>query len=100
MSYQKVLTEDRRLVLLRVLADSSAYTSNEYTLLSMVYALGHAVSSERLYTDLAWLAEQGLLTLSKTAGVSIATLSTRGLDVARGLAVVPGVQRPRPTKPE
>jgi len=47
-------------------------------------------------TDLAWLAEQGLLQTATTGDVTMATLLTRGVDVAAGRAVVPGVKRPLP----
>ena len=89
------LAEDRRLVILRVLLESAAYTANEYLLHSMVERLGHVVSSDRIVTDLAWLGEQGLISVDEVAGVRIARLLARGEDVARGRAEVPGVKRPR-----
>lgn len=89
-------TEDRRLVLLRVLADSTGYQANEFLLESMLDSVGHSVSNDRLHSDLAWLAEQQLITQQPLAGVTIARLTTRGYDVARGRAHAPGVKRPRP----
>lgn len=90
------LTEDRRLVILRVLFQSAGYTANEYLLHSMVERLGHVVSADRIRTDLTWLKEQDLLTVDEVAGVFIAKLLGRGEDVARGRTVVPGIKRPRP----
>jgi len=49
-----------------------------------------------LRADLAWLAEQGLVTIEEVATVMIATVTRRGGDVAFGRAVVPGVRRPEP----
>lgn len=89
------LTEDRRLVLLRVLLESGGYTANEYMLHSMVERLGHLVSTDRIHTDLAWLQEQSLITVDVVASVRIAKLLTRGEDVARGRIEVPGIKRPR-----
>lgn len=89
------LAEDRRLVILRILLESSAYTANEYLLHSMVERLGHVVSTDRLHTDLAWLKEQDLVGVDEVAGVHIAKLLQRGEDAARGRTVVPGVKRPR-----
>lgn len=86
---------DRRLVLLRVLLQSPAYTGNEYMLQSMAEQLGHVVSADTVRTDLAWLAEQGLLALETVQGVQIARLLGRGEDVARGRVEVPGVKKPR-----
>ena len=89
------LAEDRRLVILRVLLESAAYTSNEYLLHSMVERLGHVVSTDRIHTDLAWLKEQGLIGVDEVATVLVAKLLARGEDAARGRVEVPGVKRPR-----
>lgn len=96
MSYSEHVDADRRLVILRVLAESAAYTCNEYLIGSMLDGFGHVVGADRVRTDLAWLAEQGLIEVRDTADVQIATLTQRGLDVANGRAVVPGVKRPAP----
>ncbi len=88
------LTEDRRLVVLRVLAESSGYTANEYILKQMLEQFGHVVSSDRVRTDLAWMHEQQLLTVSQVADVHIARITARGQDVAAARTVVPRVKRP------
>jgi len=95
-SFEKHLAEDRRLALLRVLADSTGYQTNEYTLEAVLEDLGHHVSNARLRADLTWLSESELITTSTAGGVTIATLTQRGLDAARGKMTVPGVKRPRP----
>lgn len=90
------LAADRRLVILRVLLDSTVYTTNEYMLHDVVGKLGHRVSVDTLRADLSWLAETAqLVTLTNVAGVCIATLTQRGQDVAEGVATVPGVKKPR-----
>ena len=89
------LTEDRRLVVLRVLAESSGYTANEYILQQMLEQFGHVASIDRIRADLAWLHEQQLLTVSQVADVHIARITARGQDVAAGRTVVPGIKRPR-----
>ena len=88
------LTEDRRLVVLRVLAESAGYTANEYILQQMLEQFGHVASIGRIRADLAWLHEQQLLTVSQVADVHIARITARGQDVAAGRTVVPGVKRP------
>lgn len=91
------LAADRRLVILKVLTDSAGYTTNQYMLHDMVGRLGHRVSLDTLLADLAWLSETAqLITTETVGGVGIATLTQRGLDVAEGLATVPGVKKPRP----
>ena len=89
------LTEDRRLVVLHVLAESAGYTANEYILQQMLEQFGHVASIDRIRADLAWLHEQQLLTVSQVADVHIARITARGQDVAAGRTVVPGIKRPR-----
>lgn len=95
-TFTQHLEEDRRLTILVLLVDAAGYQANQFLLQSALDSLGHAVSMDRLRADLAWLAEQGLVTVGATAAVEIATLTARGLDVAQGRAVHPGVKRPRP----
>lgn len=96
MSYEDIVTADRRLAILQSLAAASDYTANEVVLGEQLGALGHRVSRDRLRADLAWLEEQGLLVAQQPGGVWVVTLSARGYDVAGGTARVPGVARPRP----
>lgn len=96
MKFDQFETEDRRLVLLRGLENAAQYRANAYLLRRYCEALGHVVSSDRIEQDLAWLAEQGLVERTQAAGVTVVTLTVRGLDVANGSTRVPGVQPPRP----
>lgn len=96
MAYDDFLTEDRRLTILKLLAESNGYELNEYTLQSALDQFGHAVSGDRLRADLAWLAEQDLLRITTPGDIQVARATARGLDVAAGRAHVPGVKKPRP----
>ncbi len=96
MNFEAYQTEDRRLTLLRALQAAAQYTANAYLLRSYCGHLGHVVSADRIEQDIAWLDEQGLVDVQKPQGVTVATLTTRGLDVATGAATVPGVKRPLP----
>ena len=96
MNFADLITEDRRLVILRVLAEDPGYALNMYLIQDCLKLLGHAVSMDRVVTDLDWLAEQGLITVSGVSGVKVASLTVRGADVASGRAVVTGVKRPLP----
>jgi hypothetical protein len=95
-NFAKLVQEDMRLVVLRVLAEDADYSHNEHVLRSVLRSLGHTVSMDRLRTELSWLNEQGLIVSADTAGVIVAKLTVRGLDAATGAAVVPGVKRPVP----
>jgi len=93
-SFADRLLEDRRLALLRILAEQAGYKANSTVLAVALDAFGHAVSRDFVRGQLAWLAEQGLLRIDDLGAVLLATLTERGLDVANGVASVPGVARP------
>ncbi len=90
------LQKDRRLVVLRILQDSAAYTANESHIDRGLDALGHKVSRDVVVADMHWLHEQGLLRLEEAFNTQVATITQRGLDVAQGQAAHPGVNRPSP----
>ena len=96
MSYIKLLQEDRRLTVLRLLAQSPGHGANHYVLQAGLDQMGHKVSRDLLKSELAWLAEQGLVAIEDLGGPVVASLSGRGEDVASGRAVVPGVKKPVP----
>lgn len=97
MNYQDFETEGRRLGVLRILSRRNQFTSNEYSLNDeLAAAYGHHVSRDKLHSDLAWLEEQDLVITQQPRAGWLATLTSRGNDVAKGVAFVPGVARPRP----
>lgn len=93
---ERAFREDRRLRILLILFGAPGYTANPAVLLALLPELGHIVSEDRVRTDLAWLAEQGLLEITSDESLMVARLRERGADVAEGRAVVPGVSRPHP----
>lgn len=96
VSYMQFLIEEARLVLLRVLAEAAEYTSNSSLLAMALDRYGITLSRDQVNTQLAWLAEQQLVRTEQIATIVRATLTLRGLDVATGTAIVPGVKRPSP----
>lgn len=95
MNFAERLTADRRLVVLRLLAEAISYKLNSSVLTMRMDMLGHSVSRDLVRTEIAWLTEQGLTTSEEPVdGVVVAKLTPRGLDVSRGVVVVPGVARP------
>lgn len=83
-------------MILRLLECTPGYSANESLLYLALADLGHRISRDKLRTDLAWMAEQELIAVEKIADIAIATATSRGLDVAQGKAIVPGVKRPSP----
>lgn len=96
MQFAEALKEDRRLVVLTLLVQSPAATCNAYVLHQHLPNYGHATSLDTVKTDLAWLAEQGLVQLVNETPVLVASISERGADVAAGRATAPGVKRRLP----
>ncbi|HAT7513521.1 TPA: ArsR family transcriptional regulator [Kluyvera ascorbata] len=90
-----VLDQDQRLVLLRSLLDCGD-SANESILQTCLQTYGHKVSRDSVRTQLAWLKEQGLVSLSDVFGCYVAEITGRGDEVASGLITVPGVKKPRP----
>ena len=97
MNFSDLYAQDQRLALLRILEqDTAAYTLNESMLQDCMGQVGHKCSRDCVRTHLAWLKEQGLVTIDDNLGFYVATLTSRGVDVAQGTATAPGVKRPRP----
>lgn len=86
--------EHQRLVVLRLLSEDAGYDLNESILHDGINMVGLDISRDSLRTQLAWLEEQGLITLFMVGSIRIAKLTERGLDVANGRAKVPGIKRP------
>jgi hypothetical protein len=95
MALKEIMSEHQRLVILRLLGEVPGFDLNESILQDGLNAYGLDISRDGLLTQLAWLAEQGMLTLSKVGGTQKAVLTARGEDVSVGRAVVPGIKRPR-----
>lgn len=97
MKYADHLAEDRRLVLLRLLEEAPRYAANVSVLHAGIERIGHHVSRDQVRTDVAWLEEQGLVTLlDLQEGILVVTATERGVDAAHGRAIIPGVRRPGP----
>jgi hypothetical protein len=91
-----VVTEHLRLSILRVLDNAPSFTANDSIIHQVTQEFGIVATRDRIKTELAWLAEQGLVVTHEVMTVVVATLTERGGDVAHGRAVQPGVKRPSP----
>lgn len=96
MEYQQLITENQRLAVLKFLRDDNDYTQNTSILQDALTAIGLDISRDKLETEVNWLSEQGLVEIEHYRTVTVVKLTGRGLDVAEGRALVPGVKRPRP----
>lgn len=85
-----------RLILLRLLAGAMRYTLNDEILKDYCAPESFHVSRDQIRGELAWLAEQGLVTVEELEKFHVATITERGQEVADGIVHVPGVKRPAP----
>ncbi|MDK2955401.1 MAG: hypothetical protein PWQ57_897 [Desulfovibrionales bacterium] len=95
-SYGAVVSEHLRITVLRLLTEWPGYTLNESVLVDLSRDYGFSPSRDRMRTECAWLAEQGLVVVDGPAHCRIVQLTERGGDVAAGRTTVPGVKRPGP----
>lgn len=79
---------ERRLAILRLLA-----LGNHSSDVMIAAALKEPQDVVRI--ELAWLAENGLVTLHAVGGLSMASLSQRGFETAAGIVNTPGVRQPQ-----
>lgn len=96
MSMKTIMQEHQRLVILRFLSEDLGYDLNESILQDGLEAYSISISRDALRTQLAWLEEQGCITVTTLQNTQLAKLTERGLDVAKGMAIQPGIKRPRP----
>lgn len=96
-AYSGRVAEERRLVMLTILADMPERRLNLGTLYNELDALAVPCTLADLRADSEWLASQRLVERDEPAkGVTVLTLTGDGLEVARGKRVHPGVMRPSP----
>ncbi len=96
MSYSDELRKHARLAILRFLEDAPRYTSNVSMLSEQLPRVGIAYTRDQVKTELHWLEEQGMVQIEDHAGFTVATGTTRGVEVAQGIARHPDIQRRRP----
>jgi len=96
MSYADELRKHARIAILRFLEDAPKYTSNVSMLATQLPRVGIAFTRDQVTTEAHWLAEQGLVEVEDHAGFMVVVATTRGVEIAQGIARHPDIQRPRP----
>jgi hypothetical protein len=89
-----IIDRQLRLALLRLLEEAPGYSANTAVLTQGAQLLGFHVSRDKVATTADWLQEQGLVKVETLGPVTVVTVTARGIDVAKGYAVVTGVDRP------
>lgn len=94
--YAELVAADRRLAILRLLAEMDGYSLNTSLLQAALDRIGHRTTRARLREDLAWLAGRDLVEMDDLGEITVAVLRERGIEVAQGRETCPGVKRPAP----
>lgn len=89
---KSILFEDQRMLILYTLSESN-HSANAEVLQDCLQMYGHRASLDLVNTQLGWLEEQGLITLSKVGNLSVAKLTARGFDVSQNSVKVEGVKK-------
>lgn len=92
--YSDHIGEHLRLALLKILLGAAGFRANDSVLTDASRQVGFSLPRDRVKTEIAWLAEQGLVTVEQLSHLQVVTLTQRGQDAAEGHATVPGVRRP------
>lgn len=96
-SYQEHFAGHLRLTILRLLDEAPGYTLNSDILRMSTQQVGIPATHDLVETSVEWLAEQGLVLVERLPrDIIVVSATVRGLDVAAGRALVPGVARPGP----
>lgn len=96
MSYAETIRKHRRLAILRHLAECSDYTSNASILVDVLDGVGVTSTRDQVVTELAWLKENGFVTVEDRGFFVIAEATRSGVEIAQGRGTHPEIQRPSP----
>lgn len=94
--YSEEIRRHRRLAILRYLEQLPEYTSNTSILSEVLISVGLPSTRDQIRTESVWLAEQGFAVVTGEGDFAVVRATTRGCEIALGLARHPDIQRPRP----
>ncbi|MEM7213815.1 MAG: hypothetical protein AAF479_18375 [Pseudomonadota bacterium] len=97
MSYSQQLSELRRMIILRHLADDANTTRSSNVVILQATANGLNVRSPRaqVLADLNFLADLALVTTEAKGDFVLVEATDAGVDVGKGLASIDGIANPR-----
>lgn len=96
MDYERHLTLDARLVMLRAMSEQVNGSLNEVLLEAVLDRFGHRRNRDWIRTQLRELKNLGAVTLTEAGTVMIGSITRLGVDHVERRAVIEGVSRPSP----
>ncbi len=92
-----IFCPNQRIIILQGLEQDADYSLSNEMLQRLLKMYGHSLGIDEVNSRIDWLAEKGLLTKEEIGnGIRVAKLTRAGLDVAKGLVRIEGVDRPLP----
>jgi len=92
-----IFCPNQRIIILQGLEQDSDYSLSNEMLQRLLKMYGHGLGIDEVDRLIDWLAEKGLVTKEEIGnGIRVAKLTRAGLDVAKGLVRIEGVDRPLP----
>ena len=92
MTFREKLVQFRRLQILRFLSEAPGYETSQ----DVLYQALEDVSAADVRDDLLFMEARSLVQARDLAGIRMAKVTQRGVDVARGVELADGVARPGP----
>lgn len=96
MSYADTVRKHRRLAILRHLEACVDYTSNASILVDVLDGVGVTSTRDQVITELAWLKQNDFVSYEDRADFIVVEATRSGVEIARGRATHPEIQRPGP----
>ncbi len=94
MDFDTYMSEDRRLVILRLLEAQDDFTLNDGLLLHGLDQLGHGVARQILQDDVVWLEQKELVELTPLSPqIMRVRLREKGQEICLGKQRIAGVRR-------
>ena len=93
--FRDTIRKHRRLAILRFLENCAEYTSNASVLQDVCNGVGVQSSRSQIISELVWLQDNDFATYRDHGDFVVATATSSGVDIARGQATHPEIQRPR-----
>lgn len=93
---QKGLCEHRAMAVLQLLDGPLHGGGNDRLLISVLEALGLRTTRVEMHELLDFLEREGAIAMSKHDGLNVIELRNHGHEIATGLVVVEGIEKPTP----
>ncbi|HEV2556821.1 MAG TPA: hypothetical protein VGV17_23975 [Bosea sp. (in: a-proteobacteria)] len=98
MSFDRIIREEARLVILRALEEQPDGRLNSELLRLTLESYGITKSRDWVHDELSWLREMGAVTVLVAGTVRVAAITAKGADHVGRRTIVEGIKRP--SRPE